>query len=48
MAKLDIPCTYAQAMDHPDANSWLEACQDELLSLTETKTYTPVDVEELG
>ncbi len=29
-------------MNHPDSDSWLEACTDELAALRETKTYVPV------
>ncbi len=34
-------------MDRHDADSWLEACQDELLSLKETRTYTVVGINEV-
>ena len=34
-------------MDRHDADSWLEACQDELLSLRETCTYTMVGINEV-
>src|SRR5258708_88914 len=35
-------------MDRHDADSWLEACQDEQLSLRETHTYTSVNINEVG
>src|SRR5258708_23278232 len=34
-------------MDRPDSDSWLEACQDELLSLKETWTYELVNIDEV-
>ncbi len=36
LAHTDVLQTYNDAMDRHDADSWLEACQDELLSLKET------------
>ncbi len=48
LAHTDILRTYNDAMDWHDANSWLEACQDELLSLRETCTYTSVNIDEVG
>ena len=47
MAQEDIPCTYKEAMSCSDSNAWLEACQDELLSLQDTQTYIPVSVDEV-
>ncbi len=47
MVQTDIPCTYIDAMNQSDSNSWLEACQDELLSLKETWTYVPVSTDEI-
>ena len=47
MVQTDIPCTYLDAMNRSDSNSWLEACQDELLSLKETWTYILVSTDEV-
>ena len=47
MAQEDIPHTYKAAMNQSDSDAWLEACQDELLSLWETRTYVPVRMEEV-
>ena len=44
----DVPANYNEALHRPDANSWLEACQDELRSLKETRTYTPVSTDNVG
>ena len=34
-------------MDHPDANSWLEACSEELAVLRETRTYVPIHIDDV-
>src|SRR5258707_13550321 len=47
LAHTDVPRTYNDAMDRHDADSWLEGCQDELLSLKETQTYTVVGIDEV-
>src|SRR5258708_22481411 len=47
MVQMDIPCTYLDAMNRSNSDSWLEACQDELLSLKETRTYIPVSTDEV-
>src|SRR5260370_11145993 len=39
---------YDDAMSHPEANAWLKACQDELLSLKETRTYISVSTNDIG
>lgn len=38
------PRTYKQAIASPDASRWLEAMQEELLSLQHTKTYEVTDL----
>ena len=43
----DVPNSYNQVMSQPDADSWLKACQDELLSLKETQTYSPVNTDDV-
>src|SRR5258708_4711904 len=47
MAHHNVPCTYQDAMNQPNSNSWLEACQDELHSLQETRTYVPVSTDDI-
>src|SRR5260370_36818627 len=47
MAQGDVPHTYKDAMNHSDSNAWLEACQDKLLSLWETQTYVPMNMDEI-
>jgi hypothetical protein len=47
MAQSEHPRTYNEAMNRFDSDSWLEACQDELLSLRETRTYVPVSTEKI-
>ena len=42
MAKIKIPHTYEDAMNHSDSDAWLEACTEELGVLRETNTYVPV------
>jgi len=42
VANVSVPLTYEDTMNHPDLDSWLEACVDELATLRETKTYVPV------
>ena len=44
--RLKLP--YDDTMNQPEADAWLEACQDELLSLKETQTYIPVSTDEVG
>src|SRR5258708_1317524 len=44
---MDIPHTYLDAMNQSDSDSWLEACQDELLSLKETQMYVLVSMDEV-
>ena len=48
MAQTETPCTYDDAMNQPEAETWLEACQDKLLSLKETQTYILVSMDEIG
>ncbi len=47
MAHDNVPCTYHDAMNWPNSDSWLEACQDELHSLQETRTYVPVSTDDI-
>ena len=47
MVQGDVPSSYKDAMSRSDSDAWLEACQDELLSLRETRTYVPMCVEEV-
>ena len=47
MVQGDVPSSYKDAMSHSDSDAWLEACQDKLLSLQETRTYVPMHVEEV-
>jgi hypothetical protein len=46
-ASIKIPRTYSEAMDRPDADSWLGACTDELNALKETGTYLPMRRDEV-
>ena len=34
-------------MDCPNADSWLEACLEELAALRETKTYVPIHIDDV-
>ncbi len=34
-------------MNHSDSDAWLEACQDELLSLRETRTYALMSMDDV-
>ncbi len=43
-----VPHTYKDAMSHPDSDSWLEACMEELAALKETRTYIPECVDEVS
>src|SRR5260221_9756852 len=47
IANVSVPLTYEDTMNHPDLDSWLEACTDELATLRETKTYVPVKRSEV-
>ena len=47
MVNGNLPITYTAAMDHPNANSWLEACSKELAALRETKTYVPIHIDDI-
>src|SRR5260370_26129108 len=47
MVQGDVPNTYKDTMSCSNSNAWLDACQDELLSLQETWNYVPVHVEEV-
>src|SRR5260370_2847947 len=47
MIREHIPHTYKEGMGRSDSDAWLEACQDKLLSLCETRTYVLVNVDEV-
>ncbi len=47
MVQTDVLCTYMDAMNQSNSDSWLEACQDELSLLKETWTHVPVSMDEI-